>query len=204
MTSELPPDWQPQYVALNNIPITRALCHDGKLVTGLDIQQTKRALLAHTRAIGFLAKNWVSYWETCVCRAQPPGSRLCRFVDDSAPVVHREPRVMRLGDVLLFVKTMAAWVAAGGQTVEQQEAQRRADVCQRCPLNIEVGGCTGCVDFAGQVLRALNGRHVTGAGTLRSCGVCSCSIPAMVWLPLEVLGEHDGLPSWCWKRADQS
>lgn len=202
MSSQLPPDWSPQYIAQRNIPITRALCHDGTLVTGRDTDETRKAVVRHLRQIDFLPANALSYFETAACRAQASGSRLCRFHDEGTPVLNREARVLRLGDVLNFLGTAKRWFTGGCELVDQQEAQRRADICQRCPMNMEVGGCSGCVDFAGQVLNVLGDRRVQGISTLRSCGVCACSLPALVFMPLEVLSKHADLPGHCWQKQN--
>jgi len=204
MTSELPPDWQPQYVVQPNVPLKSALCHDGHLVTGLDTQQLRRHVLRYLKSIDFLPANFFSYFDTAVCRAQPSASRLCRFVDDEAPALLREPRVVRLGDVLHGLTTgskwMANWIATGKKHVPQEEAQRRANICLRCPYNVELGGCSGCVDFVGKLTSRIGGLTVEGISNMKACAICACSLPALVWVPMEALDEENGLPSFCWKR----
>lgn len=195
------PDWTPQYVALNNIPITRALCHDDHMVVGRDTSETKRLVTKYLDSINYRPDNFASYFDTAVCRAQPSGSKLCRFLDEDAPAIHREARVLRIHDVLRFLQTSARWIRSG-KCADQETAQRRADTCLKCPLNGEMPFCTGCVDLAGRLMQAIGDRRVRGDTGLRACGACGCALRAKVWLPREALSADAPYPDWCWVRAE--
>lgn len=109
-------------------------------------------------------------------------------------------------EVMRFLKTAAAWIVAGAQLVPQEEAERRAQICVQCPLNVGMGGCAPCKGavsaFRDQFLR----RSTTVDERLKSCGVCGCDNRTQVHVPLDVLTrarETLEYPGFCWK-AHQS
>lgn len=196
------PPWVPQWVTQNNIPFKRALCHDGYLVEAGDTQLLISAVTKYLRAIDYRPPNFRAYFETAVCRAIPPECGVCKFVDESAPADIRAPRVLRMADMLHFLEVMAKWLVGGAQTVSQEKAQERAGVCLRCPENQQVGGCSGCVDFAGKIAAKLGPHRVRGINDLQGCACCGCSIAGLIWIPVEHLEVTDE-PSWCWKRTER-
>lgn len=110
---------------------------------------------------------------------------------------------LNVADVIRFTKTRLDALLKGAK-VDQQEADRRAEICVNCPSNKPLEGCTGCnskslKDFV---------RFLSQSGTtslderLQSCEYCGCFIRSMIWTPLESLKRYDDvsqLPSNCWK-----
>lgn len=88
------------------------------------------------------------------------------------------------------------------ELVGQEEAERRAEICAKCPLQIQTSGCWGCKGIAGLL------PHIAGAKTtsfdlqLKACGVCGCYNAVSVHLPLEVQEDASlDFPSHCWKKV---
>jgi hypothetical protein len=196
-------DWRPMYLAERNIPIRRALCHDGTLITGGGSDRIRSRVIKHLREIGFRPANFQKYFETAVCHAMPPGSRACKFVDDDAPAEIRAERTLSLHDVFHFLGTAKRWLEGGMTLVSEEKAQQRAAVCRQCPYNGQVGGCTGCSNFASKVAAVVGGRKIAGLGDLDSCQICACNLKALVFMPLETLGDATEEPAWCWKKTEQ-
>lgn len=119
---------------------------------------------------------------------------------------------LNLWDVVRGSQVMIAHKSHGSQLVDEATAIARAEVCSRCPLNVEYSlPCNRCIDALKNVVSAITGNHHTPFDSqLKTCGVCSCYTAAHVWLPYSTL-EH-GLTdkmkeefaniSWCWKKPE--
>lgn len=93
------------------------------------------------------------------------------------------------------------------ELVELNEAERRADLCRRCPMNQPSKGCFGrCADAFRDLFISMNrGRTTAHDDSLSSCEICGCSNQATVHFPLSVLHtdrQHyfDRVPH-CWRRS---
>lgn len=89
--------------------------------------------------------------------------------------------------------------------VEQPEADRRAAICAKCPLNEDWRqGCGSCRESAKQIgftFRA--GRKSKDEGALMACSVIGQENATAVWLkgPPSLSPEtHKQLPEHCWRR----
>lgn len=122
-------------------------------------------------------------------------------------------RKARGGDVARFLSAMASWMENGGY-VEQDEAERRAEICAGCQYNTPVddAGCFGCFGLAARVMQVIGNRKTRLDGSLQFCGVCGCNNAVQAFVPMDVLAkahkleqfpEDIGLPGQkipCWKR----
>lgn len=85
----------------------------------------------------------------------------------------------------------AATQAGRGNVVPPEELQRRAAICERCPMRQFVGA--GALDRASQVLGMMVNRHrVPKSLTTYKCGVCGCSL--MMLLPARTEDLHKDTP----------
>lgn len=102
-------------------------------------------------------------------------------------------------------RIISDWLGSGGHTVGQADAQRRADVCLKCPHN-KAG-----FDLADNVSDAIREQvelknhlklRVKGEKSLLTCEQCLCPLRLKIWLPIkQVLGEENNLslfPKECW------
>lgn len=110
------------------------------------------------------------------------------------------------------VKILSEWLGNGGVVVAKEDAQRRADVCLKCPYNQD--GPFLPFAIAAHIHRTLEiKKHldlsVVDEDELKTCMKCQCNLRLKVWLPLEDLMKGDGrerlpvFPSHCWLKTEQ-
>ena len=134
-----------------------------------------------------------------LCKTLPPG--WCLFDDPSR---RRPSTVIYFSDVTAGLKTFARWIASGMNYVTQAEADRRAAICAKCYLNVDVQGCSGCAKAVKEVIGDKKTKHDFA---LRSCAVCKCFLKAKVHFPMETLdttpGKVQGMyPGHCWLNRE--
>jgi hypothetical protein len=134
-----------------------------------------------------------------LCQGLPPG--WCLYDDPSRP---RPSTSLSWNDVSAGVKTFARWIAGGAKYVQQNEAERRAVICSRCYLNVNVQGCSGCAQLVKEVVGDKKTKH---DGSLRSCAVCKCFLKAKVHFPIETLDTQSEkvqsmYPGFCWLNKE--
>src|SRR4029077_10608990 len=83
-----------------------------------------------------------------LCQTLPPG--WCMYDDPNRP---RPSLSLDWNAVSSGLKTFGRWIAGGCNYVLQNEADRRALICSRCYLNVNVQGCSGCQKAVEEVLR---------------------------------------------------
>lgn len=86
------------------------------------------------------------------------------------------------------VPVLIDWLGSGGAVVDQETAQSRTDICQKCPLNRPGIGIAESVAKAiknQMQLKNSLGLRTNGIKSLHSCGACECYLPLKIWLPLE-------------------
>ena len=132
-----------------------------------------------------------------LCMTLPPG--WCMFDDPARP---RATTSLGWGDIERGVKVFSAWIAGGSSYVTQAEADRRALICSRCYLNVNVEGCGACHKAVELVTRNKKTKYDFA---LKACGACHCLLKAKVHFPIEVL-DREGqevqkvYPEHCWAR----
>lgn len=107
------------------------------------------------------------------------------------------------------IRVISEWLGSGAQICDSAEAQRRADVCLKCPKNVAGLEITKAVALAIKehlgVKNKLNLR-VNGEKSLHTCDVCLCVLRLQIWHPIDkVRSELDEaelrkLPAHCWKN----
>lgn len=137
-----------------------------------------------------------------LCKTLPPG--WCLYDDDKRV---RPSMSLTFSDVAQGLKTFARWIAGGAQSVPQAEADRRALVCSRCYLNVNVQGCSGCAAALQEVVRD---KHSKYDAALHTCAVCKCFLKAKIHFPIDTLTKEDDsrqaiYPDFCWlKRGGEN
>ena len=105
--------------------------------------------------------------------------------------------------------TIAEWLGSGAETVSKVDAQRRADICLKCPLNLPGVGITSIV--ANAIRRHLEVKNklqlrVAGEKSLKTCAACSCQNRLKIWVPIQNLGvDREELVKFddnCWIRHE--
>lgn len=111
------------------------------------------------------------------------------------------------------VETIREWLGTDdGACVPQELAQKRADVCLKCPRN-ELGGFVSEI-VAEAVKRHLEiksdlGMRVSGEKQLGRCRMCECQMRLKIWVPLSIVRKHltpeqyDSAPTPCWQTEEK-
>ena len=179
----------------------------GHTITGRNHDDIMAEAKAHANAnnlpIGLLFEDQVEDW---ICQAMP---NACVDCDDGKPI--RVPH-LTMGDVERGTKVALRHWMNNRELVSEEEANRRAVVCVKCPYNRSFAKpCGGLCGFLKDVVRSLIGAKGTKHdGKLHACGICHCWLASAIWVPLniqcpDVTSEMKELfhkLSNCWKRCD--
>jgi len=135
--------------------------------------------------------------ESQLCQTLDPG--WCMYDDPMRP---RASTSLTWDDVQRGLKTFAEWTLGGCKSVAQTEADRRAEVCSRCYMNVNVTGCSACQKVVEEIVGNWKSKSDQA---LKSCAVCKCFLRAKVHFPLETLDiEAASLqslyPEHCWLK----
>jgi hypothetical protein len=133
-----------------------------------------------------------------LCLTLPPG--WCNYDDDHRP---RPTTSLGWNEVGAGLQTFARFLSSGAKLVEQAEADRRALICSRCYLNVNITGCSGCQKLVKEVVT----RKTKYDNSLRGCAVCKCVLSAKVHFPISALdtgnpGVQQMYPDFCWLSKD--
>jgi hypothetical protein len=155
----------------------------------------------HRKANNFpIGPNFEAEVEDASCREllqMFPNYEGC--LDETGDKAVYKGRKWGLADVRHFLNTMSGWIAKGAKFVSQEEANRRAEICSRCPMNVQLAECLGCSNVSGMVNTIRGSRRTSVEDRLRTCSGCGCQLAVKVWMPKDVM-QRDGVeyhPS-CW------
>jgi len=131
-----------------------------------------------------------------LCKTLPPN--WCSYDDPNRP----RPTVnLGWNDVIDGLTTFASWIAGGCQYVNQSEADRRALICSKCYLNVNVEGCSNCHKAVAEVTKS---RHSKYDFALKACAACKCLLKAKIHFPIETLDkagtDQQLFPDFCWLK----
>jgi hypothetical protein len=111
------------------------------------------------------------------------------------------------------VKIVKDWVGDGGIVVSPAQAQARADICLKCPMNVDT------IAFEKEIAEVIKSimefknhlkMRVKGEKRLHTCKMCACHLPTKVHVPLEYIMKHTEIvevktyPEKCWVRTEQN
>jgi hypothetical protein len=107
------------------------------------------------------------------------------------------------------MSTLTAWLGSGAQTIPLLDAQKRANVCIRCPMNQLGSPATGAIADAIQKQVELKNKlelRVLGEKLLHHCTGCGCVLRLKIHIPITRLGlTTDELTKYddnCWMRKE--
>jgi hypothetical protein len=160
------------------------------------IAEQQRHLIANQREI---PPTLEADMQEQLCLTLPEG--WCLYDD---PRRRRPLTSISFSDVAAGLKTFAKWIAGGMKYVEAAEAERRALICTRCYLNVNIEGCSGCKQA---VEETIGDRKTKVDGALRACAVCKCFLRAKVHFPLDTLDTQSDkvqemYPGFCWLNKE--
>lgn len=175
-------------------PVSGFVAHAWTYTDWLDVE--RRHLYANNREIPATLE---ADMQEQICKTLPPG--WCLYDD---PNRRRPSPIVYFSDVTAGLKTFARWIASGMKYVTQAEADRRASICAKCYLNVDVQGCAGCAQAVKEVIGDKKSRYDFA---LRSCAVCKCFLKAKVHFPMATLSSdsdahQDMYPDFCWLKKE--
>jgi hypothetical protein len=141
--------------------------------------------------------NLQDLMEEQLCQTLDPG--WCLFDNENRP----RPNInLEWGDIKGGLITFATWLTTGRKLVSQDEADRRALICSKCYLNVNVSGCSHCQTLAKEVIGDRKSKYDFA---LKACAVCKCLLRAKVHFPISTLDKATDLhqemyPSHCWLK----
>jgi hypothetical protein len=136
--------------------------------------------------------------EAAICARLSPEDQH-EYCKDGMP----ERRSISWREVDQFLRTMVAWGLSGEPPVPQEEAERRASICEKCPMNVGTHGCGTCRVAMDAMREKLLKRGTSHDSSLQACGVCGCDNKLQVHVPLDTLqgasNQRFVYPDFCWK-----
>jgi hypothetical protein len=106
------------------------------------------------------------------------------------------------------------WLGAGGEPVDGDLAEERADVCRDCPENVRGNWLDRIKGEAASVIKdylavkAAQGLEVPDERDIGFCKQCGCALQLKVWCPIEHIKAHMTrsemleFPTFCWIRKE--
>lgn len=159
----------------------------------------------HCKANGFpIGPNFEAEVEDNSCRqllSTYPNFEGCVGEDGSRP--YTEGRKWHLADVRAFLNTMGRLATSDDKFVNQEEAERRAEICARCPQNIQMPECLACGGVTALVRTIKGNRHTSRDNDLKICGACGCDIQTKCHISRDIQMRDDVTwDSACWMKDD--
>ena len=160
---------------------------DGVTLSARTMDDALIAIYNHRTATGKdLPPGWKNEAINFICHQHPdlPGV----FEVEKLPPV----RSIDFTDVVGFLKVLRDWNALNRRIVPQGVSNARAEICAKCPLNVEIKVCWGC----GALLKTLKGfladKSTKYDADLKGCAACGCVLTKKVHLPIEALSSSAG------------
>jgi hypothetical protein len=154
-----------------------------------------------------LPPDWKEKVEDMLCKSIPPD--FCFYQGAGGPRSDMTGEAILKG--LASLSFLMSEVVGGKDIfVEQQEANKRAEICSRCYLNMPSNFCGGCAigqAITNAVAKVKGGRSTPHDNALKNCGVCGCKNEAIVHINKNILlkGEKtettNSRPDWCWLKT---
>lgn len=129
-------------------------------------------------------------------------------------VQQRSSLGQKLSNVAAGSEVIIDWIASGAEAVPQEQANNRAEVCSKCPLNGKGGWETWFTVPASNAIRAAllkkEGMKLSTPfdAELGVCEACSCPMKLKVWIkfaeffPKMTQEAKDALDKGCWIRSE--
>ena len=171
--------------------------------TALNHVDLTNMVIAHRQHKCLAPTDFDSVWKEIqrqICEGMFPGICYGENGETYRPLVDQSREIAVNPEKLISLAEAAVkFIASGGEIVPKAESERRAAICRGCQFN-RVSTCLTCTPVL-KLIGAMipSARKEPG---LSACGICGCSLEALVLLPLGTLENGSGLqyPSYCWKN----
>jgi hypothetical protein len=119
--------------------------------------------------------------EEQLCMGLEPG--WCLYDNDLRPRLNTS---LDWGDVANALTTFSTWLSHGAKFVDKAESERRALICSRCHLNVNVSGCSNCHKLVQEVIGQRSSKYDYA---LKACGICHCMLRAKIHFEINDLAK---------------
>ena len=159
--------------------------------------------------------NWIDSYNASVCEQAGWRNFYTGSGDVSPPPPKSTPLSSSVTNVAAGAKTLADWIGSGAHPVTKEQAEARAGVCVKCPMNKEGDLSNFFTRAAAEIIRMqvqtaqdleLTTKHDKQLGV---CQACACPIRLKVWVALKPILEHmpaeskAALDSKCWILSEE-
>lgn len=140
-----------------------------------------------------------------LCQLLPQG--WCKYETGERPSWYVNTR-LGVMDVLRGTQALANFIVSRMKVVDKTLASQRALTCSRCYFNVDTAGCAPCVGLAEAVVNISGDNKTPSDPSLKSCAVCSCSVRAKVWMPIDTIAKStteeqmQRFPDFCWQKRE--
>lgn len=176
----------------------------GVVVTAAYAKGLRTKVLAHLDANGHEPPDDFEEWfEDAACRESANVSGVC---GDPNPVLTPKQKLITPSKAKRFLKTLLILLQKR-ELVSREEAERRAEICRKCPSAGNIGYCWGCAAVYRKVRRLLGGTPIDFDREKRFCMECGCLLKGKIWLPNKLLdqaeeGDRPEYAEGCWRDQD--
>lgn len=191
--------------------------------------QIVQELIAHRKANIGLAERlgWSTDYDTVANEVDAFNAKICEQMGwrqyvgggGSAPPIPfrespRHPSFVRLGAVAAGGQVLVDWIKDGHEAVDATLAEKRAEICTRCPLNKQGGLLDFFTDKVSEAIRrTLEDRKRMNLSTIHDaklgvCDACYCPLKLKIHLPLNAIlkrmpdNVRAALAPGCWIRSE--
>jgi hypothetical protein len=136
-----------------------------------------------------------------ICRRLEPGR--CQSTD--VPMIGGIPATLET--FFRGTRTIGAWLLSG-ESVGEEEADRRSMICAHCPLNEGVHGCPSCQMGKIAALVVTYIKQLKQYPFLKSCRVCGCALNVKIYVPKAEIVKREPAelrvkyPDHCWMAGE--
>jgi hypothetical protein len=152
--------------------------------------------------------TWVDEFNARYC-AEMGYEDFITGMEDSPPK-HGPPPMGKVGAVVAGGRSLAEWIGAGANPVEQGIADKRAETCSKCPLN-KAGDISSFFERGtSEMLRAAiaSAKDINLVTrfdkVLGVCDACYCPLKLKMWMPIDHINKQmsddtrAALDAKCW------
>lgn len=172
----------------------------GEQFRGSTLEAVAAAVAEYRKFKGFLPGDPLVEIQRQICMQAGPD--FCKAEPGETPVyIKDKTQGITLKMAASANAALVEFAKGGFQFVDKAVANRRAEICRRCPFNRSLGSCSCAAAYKAVEAMIPRDRRQDGISV---CGACGCSLQAKVNLPQEAikasLPADQVLPPWCWQN----
>lgn len=148
--------------------------------------------------------NYREWIEDLICQQGSLDGTICAEIPKEMP---EQVKTLTWAIAERFIKTIWGLSKSSNKPklVPLVEAERRATICAKCPLNVELAiPCKGCRGLIKRAAEVLGGRTTSLDKKLESCAACGCDLKLKVHISNEIIDKAEARknPDYapgCWR-----